>query len=248
MTAEPGPPRAALPGFGGGFHPGDPASSEPAAAPDRPAPPTVPASRQRRAATVAKRSLPFAGGVLAALLAVVIYTLLNPGPRPLTTADVNQAVASALASQTPPPARSELVYAAIRGSLVLIQVDEIADAPSAHGFGTGVVVNDQGAILTALHVVDQATTIRLTFPDGSTTYASITSRQPTNDIAVLQPESVPRTVAPATLGNPAAIRIGSDAYIVGNPFGLYGSLSAGVVSGLDRSFQAPGSNVVLHGL
>ena len=46
---------------------------------------------------------------------------------------------------------------------------------------------------------------------------------------------------PATLGNPNAVQIGTDAFIVGNPFGLYGSLSSGVVSGLGRTFQLPDS-------
>jgi S1-C subfamily serine protease len=185
---------------------------------------------------------------VAALLAIAVYGLVNPPSRTLTTSDVKEAIASALASQTPAPPRSELVYAAIRGSVVLIQVDETADAPSARGLGTGVVVNDQGAVLTALHVVDAATAISLTFPDGSTSRATIVTRQEANDIAVLQAEAPPQTVVPATLGNPASIRIGSDAYIVGNPFGLYGSLSSGVVSGLDRSFQAPGSDRVIKGL
>ena len=55
-------------------------------------------------------------------------------------------------------------------------------------------------------------------------------------------------MVPATLGNPGAMRVGSDAFVVGNPFGLEDSMSAGVVSGLNRSFQAPGSNQVLRGL
>ena len=46
---------------------------------------------------------------------------------------------------------------------------------------------------------------------------------------------------PATLGNPGAVRQGSEAYALGNPFGLYGSMSAGVISGLDRSFKMPDS-------
>ena len=65
---------------------------------------------------------------------------------------------------------------------------------------------------------------------------------------MLQPSQPPAIIVPATLGNPNAVQIGSEAYIVGNPFGLYGSLSAGVVSGLDRSFQFPDSDLVLHGL
>ena len=53
---------------------------------------------------------------------------------------------------------------------------------------------------------------------------------------------------PATLGNPGALQIGSEAYAVGNPFALTGSMSSGVVSGLGRSFQLPNSSQVLHGL
>jgi len=204
--------------------------------------------RARDVARTARRAAPFLAGIAATLVALIAYGLINPPPRPLTTGDVNQAIASALASQTPGPARSELVYAAVRGSLVLIQVDETADAPSAYGLGAGVVVNDQGAVLTALHVVDQATAIKVTFADGSVSAARIATRDPATDIAVLQPDTSPQNIVPATIGNPAAMRIGSEAYIVGNPFGLYGSLSAGVVSGLDRSFQQPGSNQVLRGL
>ena len=59
---------------------------------------------------------------------------------------------------------------------------------------------------------------------------------------------MPSTVVPATLGNPGAIRIGSEAYVVGNPFGLYGSISAGVVSGLDRRLEIAKSGRVLDGL
>jgi S1-C subfamily serine protease len=212
-----------------------------AAVPGSPEPPNAvspgPArSRSRRVRAGARRSGPFVAGVVATFLALVAYGLVNPPPRPLTTTDVDQAVASVLASQTPAPPRSQLVYAAIQPSVVLIQVDEPAGAASPHGLGTGVVVNDSAAVLTALHVVNGATGIHLTFGDGSTSSATISVRQPDHDIAVLQPAAPPRTTVPATLGNPSSMQIGSEAYVVGNPFGLYGSLSTGVVSGLDRSY------------
>src|SRR5918912_1261151 len=72
-----------------------------------------------------------------------------------------------------------------------------------------------GQVLTALHVVAGASAITLTFPDGSTSAASIVSRQPESDIALLQPDDPPAQVVPATLGNPRAMQIGSEAYIVG---------------------------------
>ncbi|HEY8198846.1 MAG TPA: trypsin-like peptidase domain-containing protein, partial [Candidatus Limnocylindrales bacterium] len=102
--------------------------------------------------------------------------------------------------------------------------------------------------LTSLHVVEDAKSITVTFADGTTSSAEISARQPENDIAVIVADTLPSTVVPATLGNPDAVRIGSEAYVVGNPFGLYGSISAGVVSGLDRRLEIAKSGRVLDGL
>jgi S1-C subfamily serine protease len=212
----------------------------------------------------ARRATAFVAGVAATFLAIVLYGIVNPPPQPLTTADVNQAVASILASQTPAPPRAELVYAAIQPSIVLIDTKLAQPAASGGGaspgaaaspgaspsdsVGSGVIVNDAGAILTALHVVAGAASIEVTFADGTTATAQIAQQQPESDIAVLQPDRLPAGLVPATLGNPNAMQIGSDAYIVGNPFGLYGSLSAGVVSGLDRTFQLPNGGRQIKGL
>lgn len=216
--------------------------------PTRPPPRPLP-RRLARAGRGLRRAMPFAAGILAAFIAITLYVVLFPGPHQLTPSDVKQDIASALASVTPPPARSQLVYAAIQPSLVLIEADSVdAKGKPAHGLGTGVVVTAAGDVLTALHVVAGATSIKLTFADGSTSSAMVAVQRPDTDIAVLTPSQLPATVAPATLGNPNAAQVGSDAYIVGNPFGLYGSMSAGVVSGLGRSFQLPDSDRVLHGL
>ena len=117
-----------------------------------------------------------------------------------------------------------------------------------HDLGTGVVVDTAGDVLTALHVVAGATSIKLTFADGSTSPATVAVQRPDTDIAVVRPSQLPAVLVPATLGNANAAQVGSEAYIVGNPFGLYGSMSAGVISGLGRSFQVPNSDRVLHGL
>ncbi len=185
--------------------------------------------------------------MLAAFVAVALYGLFVPGPPPLTQRDVNDSIASALASATPAPALSLEAYQAIQPSLVLIETTGSVKGASG-GLGSGVVVDQNGDIVTSLHVVADAATIKLTFADGSQSPAEVTGRQPENDIAVLRATQPPSDLVPATLGDPNAMRIGSEAYVVGNPFGLYGSLSSGVVSGLDRSFRIPDSDVVLHGL
>jgi S1-C subfamily serine protease len=117
-----------------------------------------------------------------------------------------------------------------------------------NGLGSGVIVNEQGAILTSLHVVDKTEEILVTFADGTQAIATVTSTQPENDIAVLTPNRLPEQFLPAVLGNASAMQVGDEAFAVGNPFGLYSSISAGVISGFDRSFQPPESEYRLEGL
>jgi S1-C subfamily serine protease len=183
------------------------------------------------------------------LLVVLLVSALQPRTPPITRGDVQEAIASAFASQTPAPPKAELIYAAVRPSIVQIDVKRTdADGKESTGEGTGVVITDQGEVLTANHVVDATTSITLTFADGSTSSGTITSKDSTKDIAVVTADQPPAGIPPAVLGNPGSLQIGSDAYIVGNPFGLYGSLSAGVVSGLDRSFKRRDTGEQLSGL
>jgi S1-C subfamily serine protease len=219
--------------------------------PPRPDSPPRPDRLVTRAANRLGSLAPFAAGALVVLVAVLLYGVLVPGPAPLTQQNVDDTVAKALASVTPPPAFSETVYQAVAPSLVLIETTSPkADgkAGTASGLGTGFVVNLDGDILTSLHVVAGATDIKLTFADGTQSSGEVTVRQPDHDIAVVRATQPPANLVPATLGNPGSVRQGSEAYAIGNPFGLSGSMSAGVISGLDRSFKLPGSDVVLHGL
>jgi S1-C subfamily serine protease len=186
------------------------------------------------------------------LAAVLLFNFLTPKTPALTQRNVADAIASALASQTPPPAFSQVVYQRVQPSLVLIKTEGDTDPDTTDedddGLGSGVVVSLAGDILTSLHVVDGATAIELTFADGSKSPGEIVGEQPENDIAVLRALEPPPTIVPATLGNPGAVTQGSEAYALGSPFGLHGSVSAGVISGLDRSFTMPGSGQTLTGL
>ena len=205
--------------------------------------------RLQRLRTRVRNAAPFASGVLAALAALLLYNVLVPDPPQLTAAQVNDTVAQALASATPPPAFSARVYQAIQPSLVLIQTEAPGkDGKEGHGLGSGVVINDSGAILTSLHVVEDASDIQLTFADGTQSSALMAGSQPENDIAILQATQPPAQLVPATLGNPRAMRVGDEAFAVGNPFGLYSSMSAGVISGFERSFQPPDGEQELDGL
>ncbi|MDQ6693703.1 MAG: trypsin-like peptidase domain-containing protein [Chloroflexota bacterium] len=218
--------------------------------PPAPVPPTPSELRRARLRQLRRRGAPFAifaSGIMAALVAVLLYQALSPSPHLLTTSDVKGTIAQAFASVTPQPALSERVYQVIQPSMVLVQAQSAgANGGIEHGLGTGVIINDQGDILTSLHVVTQSTVIQLTFADGTTSAAEISSQQPDHDIAVLKAQQPPAKIVPATLGNPNASHIGDEAFVVGNPFGLTGSMSAGVISGFNRSFQPVTSSIKLQ--
>lgn len=205
--------------------------------------------RMKNIASLLRRGLPFASGVFAALLALLLYNLVVVRPNQLTPAGISTTVAEAMASATPPPAYSALVYQVIQPSLVLIQTeDRHQDTESDFGLGSGVVVDSFGDILTSLHVIQGADRITVTFSDGTESEAQIISEMPELDLAVIQALDTPLIVVPATLGNPGNMRVGDEAFVVGNPFGLYSSMSSGVISGFDRVFSVPNSNLQIPGM
>jgi S1-C subfamily serine protease len=135
------------------------------------------------------------------------------------------------------------VYKKILPSLVYIETRTTGDDGA---LGSGVIVNDQGQILTALHVVRDATAIQVTFSDGTQSAAQVVSTDPAHDIAVLESEVGPQVIVPAVLGG--GVRVGDEAFPVGNPFGFAGSITAGVVSGLDRTITRQDGSGELGGL
>ena len=222
------------------------ATPAPGSAPE----PVAAPSRLARARVRVRRVVPFVLGGAVALAALALYAALFPGPAPLTNKDVNDSIAKALASVTPAPAFSEKVYEQIQPSLVLIEATPTNGTAGAdeESLGSGVVVDLAGDILTSLHVVAGASAIKVTFADGTSSTASIVARQPDHDIAVLQAARPPNPIVPAILGNPGAVRIGDEAYAIGNPFGLARSISAGVISARDRSFKVESSGQTIRGL
>jgi S1-C subfamily serine protease len=101
------------------------------------------------------------------------------------------------------------------------------------GAGSGVVVSDDGLLLTNAHVVAGATGGRAVFSDGSEAPVEVVGADPLSDLAVVRARGT--TPAPAVLGDAATLQVGQLVVAVGNPFGLTGSVTAGVVSGLGRS-------------
>jgi S1-C subfamily serine protease len=198
---------------------------------DEQPPPEQP--RRRRLPRVERRNVVIALVVIWAV-AITIVVLTRGGgntPAPVT------------ARPTPSPSNSDApltvaqIYQTVRPSVVLIRaiggnsnVDGKQETEVATG--TGVVVNADGTILTADHVIAGSKNIQVTFVDGTVSPATVVTGDPKQDIATLAPAKLPDTLVPAVLGG--GVAVGDDVTAIGNPLGLTGSTTNGVVSGLGR--------------
>lgn len=113
------------------------------------------------------------------------------------------------------------------------------DEQQPDAIGSGVVVNDSGAILTALHVITSTDRWVIVFADGSKSEAKLVGAQPENDLAALQATKIPDELQPAILASTAGLKPGDKVVATGFPFGIGPSVTAGVVSGLKREFDDP---------
>ena len=179
--------------------------------------------------------------VLAALLAGNIALQLRPGPPKLTQEIIDNAVLKTLETADLPSQEAKAAEA-IAPSIVRVVgyvKNAEGDGDIEQGVGTGVVIVDKGIILTNLHVVQGAETIKITFSDGLETTATVKSVKPEDDLAVLQAKTIPDDMIAATMRSTGDLKPGDKVIAVGFPFGIGPSTSAGVVSGLKRSFKSP---------
>ena len=175
---------------------------------------------------------------------------------PLTIEQIDAAVRQSIEDK-PLVAPESRAYDAIIPSVVRVvglmtEGDDGSDSKETgsveRGVGTGVVIIDNGTILTNLHVVSGAKKIRVTFFDGSESDAMVLSTQPENDLAVLRAKTIPDDLEAATMRSTADLASGDHVLAVGFPFGIGPSASAGVVSGLKRQFRSPDGQQMLTNL
>ncbi|MFG1603711.1 S1C family serine protease [Actinoplanes sp. NPDC049265] len=133
------------------------------------------------------------------------------------------------------------VYQTLLPSVVRIEASGEGRANDESAIGTGVIVNADGTILTARHVIAGADAVTVRYADGGSSAAAIASEDPKRDTATLRPAKLPETVVPAALGG--GVQVGDDVVAIGNPLGLTASTTDGVVSGLDRAAKGEGGDM-----
>ena len=117
------------------------------------------------------------------------------------------------------------------------------------GAGSGFLIDTEGHIVTNNHVVERAGSLKVKFSNGTTADATIVGRSPANDLALLKVDSAAVSgIQPVELGDSSVLKPGQMAVAIGNPFGLHGSVTVGVISQLERSLPSqmgrPISNVI----
>jgi S1-C subfamily serine protease len=190
----------------------------------------------------------------AALAALVLGMVLwASAPEPGISRQEFQAALEKLAEQNPPAPSAADAYESILPSVVHVRgITEVVDAevPSTNDTqsGTGVVIVDNGTILTNLHVVAGSRQVRVVFHDGLESDAVVIGVQPEHDLAVLQAKTIPDDLYAATLRSTQGLRPGEQVVAVGFPFGIGPSATSGVISGLGREYQTVDGKRILTNL
>jgi S1-C subfamily serine protease len=119
---------------------------------------------------------------------------------------------------------------------------EVRTSRGRAGAGSASVITGDGYLLTSAHVVAGATTAEATFTDGTTSTADVVGRDSLSDLAVLHARGT--TPPPVEHGDASMLRVGQLVVALGNPLGLSGSVTAGIVSALGRSLPTASGRVV----
>lgn len=215
-----------------------------------------------------ERWLLFFGSVALSLAIAFAWQARRPAAPILTQADIDAAVIDTLENKSL-PSRAARAADSVRQSVVRVRAWGVNDpnaVPEARkgkprakpkppadaakgakpaeedpsGEGTGVVIVDDGTILTNLHVVFGAKRLSVVFFDGMESEAEFVGAHPDKDLAIIRAKKIPDDLPPATMGSSANLKPGDEVVVVGFPFGIGPSVSAGVVSGLNRTFAGPG--------
>jgi len=188
-------------------------------------------------------ALALGGGVAAAVYAGVSGgSSSSPTTTTTTAAPATSTVQPAAATTT----GLAQIYKEATPGVVDITVTEAASGngfgfgqQSSQAEGTGFVYDTKGDIVTAAHVVDGESSIKVTFKDGKTATATLVGKDDSTDTAVIKVDVASSELHPLTIGSSAAVQPGDAVVAIGSPFGLTETMTAGIVSAVDRTITAP---------
>ncbi|PRY49111.1 putative serine protease PepD [Knoellia remsis] len=224
-TARPQPAPTTWYGANEPAGPAFPPPPAPGAAPHEPAPQPTPRRRRGELVAVAALAAVLASGGTFAAAQLTQDTQTSSTASP--SSELGRGTQSAPVSQADPQNPNwTATAAAVSPSVVAIKTDS--------GEGSGVVIDSSGNVITNNHVVAGAQQLTVTLSDGRTFKARIRGTDPSTDLAVLSIEAAPKDLKPIAIGDSEALKVGDPVMAVGNPLGLAGTVTTGIVSALNR--------------
>jgi len=177
---------------------------------------------------------PYAMAVATLSLAVILVTAFawaGPGLEGITSP-----AAAALFDED----QVQRIYEDVSPAVVAVHVDRrVGGSLMQVGVASGFLLDKEGHIATNNHVVEDADRVRVDFANGVRAEATVLGRNPANDLAVIKVDPAKAAgIDPVRLGNSAVVRPGQMAIAIGNPFGLDGSVTAGIISGVNRDLPS----------
>ena len=177
------------------------------------------------------------GGAAALAVAILVAVLAMQG----------MSVEPAAEPVVEPAAETALEAESVHSQISLVEIFEMSEAGvvriTVHrnetvsepgSMGSGIVFNKMGHIVTNAHVIEDAIRTEVTFLDGRAYKAEIVGADMHTDLAVVKVDADPELLMPLQIGDSGTLRVGEDVAAIGNPFGLSGSMTSGIVSQLDR--------------
>ena len=180
------------------------------------------------------------GGIAGAILALVLFTLfVVPPPETITPEiKITNGVDVTTVGGTTPTYTQEMslieIFESSEAGVVRVNVERSEDDSIPTGVGSGFVFDKKGHIITNAHVVEDATKVVVTFLDGRSYNAEVIGYDEFTDIAVIKVNADLALLQPLPLGDSSNLRVGEPIAAIGNPFGLSGSMTSGIVSQLGR--------------
>jgi putative serine protease PepD len=195
--------------------------------------------------TVLVAALVVVGGLAGgALGAEAVISRLPATSAPSANSGASSSTPSSVVAATPLSAAA-LYQKAVPG-VVTITTELARRGRVGEGTGSGIVLDTTGNILTNAHVIAGASQVQVTFSDGKTAAATVAGSSTSADLAVVHVSVAASSLHPLALGDSNMVRVGDAAYAIGAPFGLPESMTAGIVSGLNRSNKSTGLNGLIQ--
>ena len=161
--------------------------------------------------------------------------------RPLSVNQIYRAAAPGVVQVT-----STSVVRLDNGSPFGFPVPGFPRQETQRALGSGFVIDKAGHIVTNYHVIAGAKSVEVSFSNHDSMKARVVGKDPGTDIALLKVDARSRALTPLALGDSDTVRVGDSVVAIGNPFGLDRSVTAGIVSALQRQIQAPNSYAIDH--